>query len=390
MKNLADQLHHAVAALIDYRLRTALSILGITIGIAAVMAVSTISKGGNHLVFSELETFGLNSVWVYRNRNNSPFKQARSGSGINTADFHAAVLRSNTLGIGELTPTVRAHNQDLKVRRGSRYANTDLVGVGDKHRLIVNDAITRGRSFNQDDMDAKKPVALIAPEVSSKLFDVGEDPIGKTIRVGDRRFYVVGVLASKSREFLASIGSAGGQNANDRMLIPYSVMQQMNGNDSIDYLHIAANRYEEAEQVAEKMTAFLSRRHRNLFSYRTETMASYIQTTDRILGGVAIVGVIAASISLLVGGMGIMNMMGTSVLERTREIGIRKVGGVLGLLIGGIASVTLAYISGFPLVPSFISIIAALLVSVLVGILSGYLPARRAAKMQPVEALRAN
>ena len=138
-------------------------------------------------------------------------------------------------------------------------------------------------------------------------------------------------------------------------------------------------------------------------------MASYIVTTNRILGGVAVIGIVAASISLLVGGMGIMNMMGTSVLERTREIGVRKAigaterdillqflleaglisitGGVLGLLIGGLASVALALVTGFPVMPSLVSIVGALVMSILVGVLSGYLPARRAARMKPVDAL---
>ncbi|HBS26263.1 MAG TPA: hypothetical protein DD827_03890, partial [Gammaproteobacteria bacterium] len=137
---------------------------------------------------------------------------------------------------------------------------------------------------------------------------------------------------------------------------------------------------------------------------------SYLSTTDRILGGVGVVGIVAASISLLVGGMGIMNIMSTSVLERTREIGLRKalgarrsdilwqflleaviisgIGGLIGLLLGGGSSFIIAKFTNFPLIPSPLAIIAALLVSVLVGILSGYLPARRAAGLHPVEALR--
>ena len=160
------------------------------------------------------------------------------------------------------------------------------------------------------------------------------------------------------------------------------------------------------------MRALLKRRHPNGFEYGAETMASYIATTGRILGGVAIVGTVAASISLLVGGLGIMNMMGTAVLERTREIGVRKAigaterdvlgqflleaalislaGGALGLVLGTLASAALAAATGFPLVPSPGAIALALGTSVAVGLLSGWLPARRAARMHPVRALRAD
>ena len=411
MKRTAELIRQAIAALFDNRLRTALSILGITIGIAAVMAVSTISKGGNHLVFSELKTFGLNSVWVYRSfRSDSPHRQARHGTGIDNQDFEAIEASANLFGIRHITPIVRADNRNLEIRNHNRYANARLLGVGRDYTSIVNDTLTRGRHFVQNDINRKLAVALIAPEAANKLFAPGVNPIGQHIRVGGKRFQVIGLLGSKSRDFLSSIGSSGGENANDRIIVPYTTLQQINGSDAIRNLQIEVAEFEQAESVAEKVKALLQRRHRNLFDYGSETMASYIKTTDRILGGVAIVGIIAASISLLVGGMGIMNMMGTSVLERTREIGIRKavgaserdilwqflteavvisiVGGILGLVLGGLASVALAYITGFPIIPSPISIIGALLVSVVVGVLSGFLPARRAANMQPVEALR--
>lgn len=409
MNRFFDSVRQALEALADHRLRTALSILGITIGIAAVMAVSTISKGGNHLVYSELETFGLNSVWVYRNWNtNENGRERRRGSGIKTDDFVTLAKQAESLGVRHMTPVVRPQEQWQVVQAG-RTSNTQILGVGKQYVDIVNDEIVSGRNISSLDVSSQRNVALIAPGVVDQLLDTNEKPVGQSIRINGKRFVVVGLLAAKSRDFLSSIGSSGGRNANDRVVIPYTTLQQMVGNRDIGNIQLEVVQFEEAASVAEIIKRRLKQRHPVGYEYSSETMASYIVTTNRILGGVSIIGIVAASISLLVGGMGIMNMMGTAVLERTREIGVRKAigaterdillqflleatlisiaGGLLGLVIGGLASIGLAVATGFPVMPSAISIAGALAVSVFVGVLSGYLPARRAAKMNPVDAL---
>ena len=409
MSRFMDSFFQALAALADHKLRTALSVFGITIGIAAVMAVSTISKGGNHVIYSELETFGLNSVWVFRDWNRAEHgRSQRQGSGILSSDFVSLSAERELLGIRHMTPIVRPPDR-WQASQGRRYMDAQVQGVGRDYPFIVNDELSAGRLFNSMDMQQHKAVAVVAPAVVEQVLDPASEAVGQTLRVNGQRFLVIGVLASKSRDFLSSIGSAGGQNANDRVLLPYTRLQDMTGTRDVSNLQLEVERFDEAAQVADRVRQRLKQRHPEGFEYSAETMASYIVTTNRILGGVSVIGIVAASISLLVGGMGIMNMMGTSVLERTREIGVRKAigaterdillqflleaglisitGGLLGLLIGGLASVALALATGFPLIPSLVSIIGALIVSVLVGILSGYLPARRAARMKPVDAL---
>lgn len=410
MISAGDRFTEALAALKDNRLRTALSVLGIAIGIAAVMIVSTISRGGNYLVFSELETFGLNSVWVYRDwANDSPLERQRDGSGIDKTDVDVIIEQRDALGIRDVSPIVR-NGRITPARSGGNFANIQLIGASVDYIDIVNDTLLRGRRMMRHDEEQRLAVALVAPEVIEKLFSADENPVGKIIDVGGRRITIIGLLEGKSRDFLSSIGSAGGENTNDRVIVPWTYLQRVRGDSEIDHLHIAVQEFDEAADVASDVADLLYRRHAGDFNYANETMASYIATTDTILGGVAIVGTIAASISLLVGGMGIMNMMGTAVLERTREIGIRMavgarrrdillqflieavlislVGGTIGLLAGAGISVLVVWLTGFPLLPSVIGIIGALCVSIVVGLLSGLVPARRASLLKPVEALR--
>ncbi len=404
-----DRLIQAFYALRDNRLRSVLSVLGIAVGIAAVMAVGAVSKGGSYLVFSELETFGLNSVWVYRDRNDKdPNRRIRKGTGLDNYDYYA--LKDSCCSVMEkITPMVFSSERNI-IQTGNRYSNARVSGVNSDYLDINNDHLIYGRNFRPIDIKRRRASALIGPTVVEDLFGKDSNPVGKDIRIGLRRFTVIGVLEEKSRDFLASIGSAGGQDANNRILIPFTLFQQMNGSKAINFFHLKARSLEEADLLSEQAKAFLKRRNGKNYQYKTETMATYIGTADRILSGVAMIGVIAASISLLVGGLGIMNIMSTSVLERTREIGLRKaigasqtdilmqflleaivistVGGSLGLVLGASASIILAMITGFPLTPTPLVILIALVVSVIVGVASGFLPARRASRLHPVEALR--
>lgn len=407
LTRLFDYFGEAFRALKDNRTRTLLSILGIMIGIAAVIAVSTISKGGNHLIFRELETFGLKSVWVYRHYNNKdPNRKARKGSGIENKDLN--LLLSCCDGIDKFSPIVRP-NDTLIIQTHNRYSNASIKGVNAEFSDIANDKLNRGRFLQRGDISKRRAAAVIGPTVAKDLFGAS-NPIGKVFRIGLKKYTVVGLLSEKSRDFLSSIGSAGGQDANNRILIPYTTLQKHNGNEKINFIRIRAQSLAVAETAARQVGSTLERAHKNQFDYTHETMAQYIKTTNRILNGVEMIGIVAASISLLVGGMGIMNIMGTSVLERTREIGLRKamgarekdilwqflieaifialIGGTAGLILGGAMSVLLAHLTNFPLTPSINIILLAIIVSILTGILSGYLPARRAAQLHPVDALR--
>ena len=405
-----DGLEQAAISLADNRLRTWLSVLGVTVGVAAVMAVGTISQGGRRLIFDELETFGLRSVWVFRvNEDKKPDTPRRHGTGFENGDMDL-METSCCASVRRFSPVLQIKERQLLIRFASMYSNAQVVGVNQHYLEINNDRLTGGRFFDPDDIARRRNVAVIGPAVVADLFGVARDPVGKVLRIGDRKYTVVGVTEKKSRDFLSSIGSIGGQDSNNQILIPYTSLQQQLGNKLIHFIHAESVTLERADAAALELMSFFERRHQHRYGYKSDTMARYIATAERILDGVSLIGLVAASLCLLVGGLGIMNVVSTSVLERTREIGLRKavgatqqhilfqflmesvlismLGGLLGLLAGALIGIGLAWLTTFPLTPSWQMALLGFMVSVAVGLLSGFIPARRAARLRPVLALR--
>ncbi|MEW8354482.1 MAG: ABC transporter permease [Candidatus Thiodiazotropha sp.] len=404
-----ELIKEALRALRENRLRSLLSLVGIAIGIAAVMTVSAVSSGGKVFVMKELETFGLRSVWVIRDYNDKdPNRRVRRGSGLMQQDL--ALLSGDCCpAVRNISPIILPEKR-LIIQWGNRYSNASIKGVNAAFLAINNDRMKQGRGFREQEIDARRPVVLIGETVSKDLFPQVENPVGRHLRIGGRKYRVIGVLEYKSRDLLASIGSEGGEDANNRILMPYTLVQQMNGNREISYLQAEAVSLQLAERAATQLKQVLQRRHRGAYQYSQVTLASYLKTVERILGGITAMGVVAASTSLLVGGIGVAGIMSTAVVERIREIGVRMaigatrrqilfqflaeavlisvIGGFAGLMIGLILGGLLDLVTGFPLIPTSSGILVGLLVSVLVGLASGYFPAQRAAGFLPVEALR--
>lgn len=403
-----DVFVQALHALKENRLRTVLSILGIAVGIGAVMVVGTVSQGIKQHIFAELKTYGLETLWIYRKEDDdNPYRKTREGSGIDNDDLKA--LQMCCPAVKKLSPVVYSENYEEPVRFKGNYIQVNLEGVGFDYVAINRDRLIAGRGLREEDIQRRQPVAIIGSKVRDELFGVHANPIGKELRWGDIRLTIIGMLQDKNRDFLAKLG-AENFDINKRVLIPYTLYQQQLSSKDIHTLQAEAISLSDTQKALDEITAVLSKRHGERFEYTTESMEGWINTAKKVVRNVSLVGLLAASISLLVGGMGIMNIMSTSVVERTREIGIRKalgayrrdilfqflmeatvvsiIGGVLGLLLGMVAAFLIGVLSGYALGVSWATAIIALLVSIAVGLLSGYYPAHRAAGMKPVDALR--
>jgi putative ABC transport system permease protein len=401
----------AFEALADNRLRTVLSLLGVAIGIASIIVVSSIASSGREMVFQELETFGLRTFWVFRtSASDERLEKDVAGSGIDTADFKE-LLRRELPSISRLSPVVEPGGESVIAAKNARTVRVRLQGVNQDFNQINGDEVLSGRFLSADDVTNHLDVAVIGPDVAEKLFPSGSDVIGQTFSIGDTWFRVIGVLRGKSRDLITSLGAGGGEETRARILIPYTAHQKLIGDsDFVSYLQGQSTGLNRSDEAMHSIIGVLNVRHRNAFSYKGESMSTYVTITNNILGGVSMIGIVAAAVSLLVGGLAIMNIMTTSVIERTKEIGLRRAigasqfairaqflveavlissaGGLIGILFGlGIVH-AVALFSTLVVDVSFDGILLAMLSTFAVGLTSGYYPALTASRLEPVEALR--
>ena len=395
----------------DRRFRTLLSVCGIAFGIATVTVINVITHGGRERVFTELQSFGLQTVWIWRNRMIvDPQKEQRPGTGINNADFEALRNSSCCTTITRMSPIVYSASDAGNIARVSRlYSKVLIEGINEDYLAINNDRVIEGRAFTSADIDRARSVAIISSKLRDELFKNEINPLGHELHLDNRSYEVIGVLAHKDRSLLASLSGVNGDNGK-QVLIPYTRAQAILNSNQIDMVQGQVREGISASVAAQSAADYLKLRQRNAYSYQVEAMEQHAQTANNILGGVSIIGTVAASVSLFVAGIGILNIMSTAVLERTREIGVRKAlggsereillqflfeavfislfGGLAGLLLGGIASVSIAWIANIPLELSMLLNGFSLLVAIGVGLASGLYPAFRAARLKPVEALR--
>lgn len=402
----------AFEALADNRLRSALSLLGVTIGIASVIVVSSMASSGREMVFRELETFGLRTFWVFRTfSSDDRLEKDAVGSGITTTDYKQMQRRAAP-AVGRLSPVVEIPGEKLLAEKNGKTARVRLQGVNQDFDRINGDTLAAGRFLSAEDIAGRMPVAVIGAGVATKLFlESGTEVIGQKFSLGDNWFVVVGVLQEKSRDLITSLGAARSEETSARILIPYTTRQKMAGNsDIVSFVQGQAIDLNRADEAIEQVKDVLTTRHGNTFRYKGESMATYVATANRILAGVALIGLVAAGVSLLVGGLAIMNIMSTSVIERTREIGVRRalgapqvsiraqflgeallisaIGGGVGILLGWSTVRIMSMLSVLPVRLSFDGLLMAIASTVAVGLASGYYPALTASRLAPVEALR--
>jgi len=406
MMSLLIILRVALRALARNKARSALTMLGIVIGVAAVIAMVSIGQGAQASVQEQIANVGTNLLFLRAGSQNVGGVQTGSddtGSrSLKVEDIEA--IRRELPSVSMASPAVSAR---VQIIAGNQNWKTSVQGVSDQFPEIRKWTIANGRFFTDAEAATAARVAVIGQTIANNLLP-GMEPVGQTIRVRDLPFLVIGVMAGRGQD-------QQGRDQDDLILAPYTTVQKkLLAITHIQSAYVSAVSPEATHVAEQEIIDLLRQRHKlaanqeNDFSVRNMTdIAEAADATNRIM--LLLLGSIA-SVSLLVGGIGIMNIMLVSVTERTREIGIRMAvgarssavrvqfliesillsvaGGSIGIVVGIGISIAIPGMLGWPTLISFIAILGSVVFSVAVGIFFGYYPARKAAALDPIDALR--
>lgn len=403
--NLYNLLRTALNALLKNGLRTFLTMLGIIIGVAAVIIMQSIGKGTEADINSRITSLGTNLITI------SPGAAKTAGVSLDAGTMQSLKVKDVEM-IKPYCPSVKYISPLIRTSAQLKYASNNwrssLMGVSSDYLLIRDIKLTKGSPFTEQDIKNSAKVCLIGSTIKKNLFGAKEDPIGKVIRIGTVPFKVIGLLKEKGQ-------SGFGQDQDDIVLAPYSaVKSRMTGSEYIHQIYVSANNDKEVSAAVKEITACLRISHR--LSPNTEddfsinTQAELAETAKSITGAITLLLASIAAISLLVGGIGIMNIMFVSVRERTREIGIRLAigatsfdimmqflleaitvtltAGIIGIILGVLLSLLISNLAGLQTIITTSSVLIAFGVCSIIGVFFGWYPARKAAKLNPIEALR--
>jgi putative ABC transport system permease protein len=393
----------ALESLRANRLRAALTMLGVMIGSACIVLVVTIALAGQHYISGQIEAVGSNIVFAGLQRSNTAASTPLSDR-ISINDMEA--IRSDSSKVVQVAGT---NDIPMTVVAGSAEWPVGLVGVTQDFQKIRNLVISSGRYFDGGDFTAVNKVCLVTEHLAQAAFP-GENPVGRAIHVGELSFLVVGVFSERMGTFGQS------EIRTDSVLVPFPVIKYYTGQEYIETLYAQADSPEDVPLATQEVAGILKTRHRPDAEYTVENLASILETARRVSLAMTIVLLLIAALALVISGVGIMNIMLVSVTERTREIGVRKAVGARRSEIlyqflmeatlisggGGLVGIGVAIFIPFLLqalvhllpltegivIPiSWLSVLIAFLVSCATGVFFGYLPASRAASLQPAESL---
>ncbi|MDB5238871.1 MAG: hypothetical protein JWO00_206 [Candidatus Parcubacteria bacterium] len=402
-----DILHETFSALTANKVRTALTMLGIVIGISSVIIMVSIGQGAQATIQNSIQSIGSNLIMVSPGATRSFGYGASTGRGsartLTMGDVSA--ISSGVQNINAISPEVSSRYQ---VTAKGTNTNTTVTGSTPAYTTVHNVTVDDGSFISQGDVDNKSKVAVIGPTTATDLFGDGVEAVGQSIRINGLEFKVIGVTKSK--------GGSGFGNQDDAIYVPLSSAQLfLAGNTTyITALSVSATDASVMTQVQNDITNILLERHKIADAANADfnvlNQADIVSAAAGVTGTFTILLAAVAGISLVVGGIGIMNMMLTTVTERTREIGLRKaigakrrditiqflteamaltiIGGAIGVAIGWGAAYAVTATGILQTSVSMSSILLAFGVSAAIGIIFGYYPALRASRLNPIEALR--
>ena len=394
----------ALEAIWANRLRSLLTALGIFIGVAAVIAAFTLTQGASAQITGRFSSLGVNTIQV---RNGTASTRGAFGAGGTVQSLtlaNANAIKQQVAHVSYISPVVSTTEQ---VVFGSENWNTPVDGVSTDYQTIQDWTMAEGLWFSTNDQTTAKSVAVIGQTVVQNLFTpTGTDPLNKTIRIGNQLFRVIGVLQAK--------GAGASANVDNIIFTPYTTaLDRLKSSPYVDQILVTADDSSTVNQVQQDVTTLLEQRHHILKGqpddFNTESSAQLLQQAQQVTQTLTFLLVGIASISLTVGGIGIMNIMLVSVTERTHEIGIRMavgarrmdirnqfliealtlslVGGIIGMLLGLVVGYVVTNATGLPFVISPTSLLMPFAISAVIGVAFGLYPAVRASRLDPIDAL---
>jgi putative ABC transport system permease protein len=406
--NVIEYIKTALVALKLNKLRSMLTTLGIIIGVASVIVMSGIGSGASKQIEDQISSLGTNQLTIFPGSANVGGRRGGFGSAPPLTEKDLRAVRDGVAGV--MAVSGELGNNNASVVLGNANWTTRVQGVGAEIQTVREWPVVRGRFFDSREASSGAKLAVIGATVARELF-AGSDPLGATIRINNSPFQVIGVLSEK--------GQAGGNDQDDVIMVPISTARsrlvgRLGAPDQIGALLVKVDPRYNIADVQSDIERVLRERRRigpdkdNNFIIRN--FAEFLETRNQASKTLGLLLAATAAISLVVGGIGIMNIMLVSVTERTREIGLRMaigargsdilgqflteavllclVGGLVGLALGAGVAAGLAGMFGWPVYISPLVVLVAIAASATVGIVFGFVPARRAAGLNPIEALR--
>lgn len=402
---IIDLLRETIWSLAGNKARSSLTILGIVIGIASVITMVSIGQGAQASIESSIQSIGSNLIIIYpgAGRNEGPVRSSRGSAKTLTME-DAEAIKSQITGLKGVAPEISGRYQ---ITAKGENTNTQITGTTPAYTAVRNVKLAIGTFFNDQQAKSSAKVAILGPTTRDDLFGENANPIGSTISINNVEFKVIGVTESK--------GGSGFNNPDDAIYIPILTAGHfLSGDDYLSSISVAAETQSTMDSIQEEITSLLLKRHKISATasadFNLMNQTDIISTASSITGTFTILLSSIAGISLLVGGIGIMNMMLTTVTERTREIGLRKavgikkiyinlqflaeavvltfIGGGIGVVLGWLASLGATKFFSINTTVSASSVLLAFGVSAAVGVIFGFYPARRASNLSPIKALR--
>jgi len=402
---ISNLLKLAIYALKRNKMRALLTMLGIIIGVASVIAMLAIGEGSKKSITDQISSMGTNLVSVQPSSQQRGGIQLGNSGAVNLTIKDLDAIRAECPSIGDISPEVRANGQAV-------YSNknwpTSLFGSNTEYFKIKLIDVSEGRIFTEQEVKGAAKVCLIGETVIENLFGKGTNPIGISIRYKKIPFTIIGILKSKGTNTF-------GQDQDDLLLAPYTTVQKrVLASTSIGSIQSSAINETATKAAAAEMEVALRRSHKIKEGadndFRIRTQEDLVTTSSSVSNVLTILLGAIAGISLLVGGIGIMNIMYVSVTERTREIGLRMsvggrgkdilmqfliesillsvLGGIIGIFVGIGASQLIGILMKWPVVVLPASVVLSFLVCTIIGVFFGWYPARKAASLNPIDALR--